>query len=59
MAWDGDIELQALIAGAVDLAHSAFANLLNDAVVRNRLADHGNTPVARHPIPHPHSSQRE
>ena len=45
MALDGDVAAQVLIAGAIDHAHAA-ADLVDDAVVRNRLADHGNAPVA-------------
>ena len=59
MAWDGDIAAQVLIAGAIDLAHPPSADLLADAVVRNRLADHGNAPVRRHLRPRPQASQRE
>ena len=38
MAWDGDI------AGAIDLAHAARAELLDNAVVCERLANHGGQP---------------
>ena len=59
MVWDGDIALQALIPGAIDLALPAGADLLDNAVVAQRLADHGNAPVGRHLRPRPQASQRE
>ena len=37
---DGDLAVQALVPRAVDLAHPPLADLLNDPVVAQRLADH-------------------
>ncbi len=44
MALDGDIAAQVLIVGAIDLAHPARADLLQDAVVADCLANHGKVP---------------
>ncbi len=44
MALDGDIPAQVLIAGAIDLAHSARANLLDNAVMAQCPANHGKQP---------------
>ncbi len=43
MALDGDIAAQVLIAGAIDHAHPACADLLDHAVVRQRPPNHGNS----------------
>jgi hypothetical protein len=59
VALDGDIPALVLIAGAIDLPHPTRANLLDHAVVAQRLADHGKAPVARHLRPRPQASQRE
>ena len=37
---EGDVAIEMLVAGAVDLAHPAFAELLDDPVVREGAADH-------------------
>ncbi len=36
--------LEASVFGLVDDTHAAFAELLEDLVVRNHLANHGNSP---------------
>ena len=38
---DGDIALQPHIAGAIDVAHASGADLLQNGVVPEALADHG------------------
>ena len=36
-----DVAVEPLVVGAIDDAHAAFADLLEDAVVAEGLADHG------------------
>src|SRR5262245_59627206 len=38
--FDGDFAPQPLVLGQIDLAHSARAELPENAIVRNRLSDH-------------------
>jgi hypothetical protein len=41
---DGDQTIQVRVTGFVDFAHAALAQLLDDAVVRYGLANHGRHP---------------
>ena len=38
---EGDVAIEVLVAGAVDLAHPAFAQLRGDLIVTQCLANHG------------------
>ena len=42
---DGDVAAEVLIASAIDLAHPTRTNLFDDAVMRERFANHGKGPL--------------
>jgi len=44
----GDVSLQPGVAGLLDVAHASLTHPIDDLIVRNRPADHGESPRWRH-----------